>query len=76
MAGESEVRSFRPMFQVHGDPGWYGNALRFATREAAEHNAREKWNLWTLCDAWRVDESADEPNWEYDEFGELREIKK
>lgn len=55
--------SFRPMFLTNGDPKWYGNAQRFATREEAEGSALARWQRWTMAKEWRVDESDDPVNY-------------
>lgn len=52
--------SFKPEVQT-GEPGkFYGNALRFATREEAEANVKDLMNRWFLVTDTRVVES-DEP---------------
>lgn len=43
---------------VH-DPQFYGNALRFATREEAEANVHDLMMRWTLVIETRVVESDD-----------------
>jgi hypothetical protein len=55
--------SYRPMFLTSGDPEWYGNAQRFATREEAEDSALALWQAWTMAREWRVDESGDPVNY-------------
>jgi hypothetical protein len=39
-----------------------GNALRFATKEAAEAYAKDLFSRWTAVKEWRVVESADPVN--------------
>lgn len=53
--------SYRPMVFVHGE--WAGNALRFASRDEADTHAYLLCNRWTLCEAFRVDESDDPVNY-------------
>jgi hypothetical protein len=40
--------SFRPMVRTGSDPVFYGNALRFATREEAQRSADDLMARWTL----------------------------
>lgn len=68
-------RSWQPEFQVYGnDDKWYGNALRFATRDEAEGNARAKFSAWTMARAYRATASDDEPNYRWTDNG-LEAIK-
>lgn len=56
--------SYRPMVSTGG--AFAGNALRFATRAEAEASAHDLAMRWTLVEAFRVDESEDPINCEWD----------
>lgn len=62
-------KSYKPEVQTDSSGKWYGNALRFATREEAEANARDLYGRWTLVRAYRASESDDEPNYRWDAAG-------
>lgn len=52
--------SFKVEVTTSGDKGVYSsNALRFATREAAEKYGANLFMRWTAVKEWRVVESAD-----------------
>lgn len=51
--------SFAPQVRTGRDPEFYGNALRFATREEAEANVAELMSRWFLVVETRVVESPD-----------------
>lgn len=51
--------SYKPEVQTDSTGKWYGNALRFATREEAEANAKDLAARWFAVLAWRVSESTD-----------------
>lgn len=55
--------SWRPMVLVQGE--WAGNALRFATKEEAEANARDLSGRWMLVMDARADESTDPVNYRW-----------
>jgi hypothetical protein len=55
--------SYRPMVLVGRE--WAGNGVRFATREEAEASARDLSYRWTLVLDYRVDESDDPVNCEW-----------
>jgi len=38
---------------------WYGNGLRFATKEEAEANVRDLASRWTAVRDWRIVECED-----------------
>jgi len=46
--------SWKPEIQVAGDPKWYDNAVRFATKREAEKYAADLYNRWTTAKEWRV----------------------
>ena len=60
-AWKASVISYKPEFCIDGI--WYDNAVRFATHEEAEQNAREKFLVWTMPTAYRVSPSEDRPNY-------------
>jgi hypothetical protein len=57
--------SFKPEVVVDQSGKWYGNALRFATREEAEANARDLAARWMLVSEWRAAESDEPVNYRY-----------
>jgi len=58
--------SFKPEVQTCNDPGkWYGNALRFATLEEAQANARDLMSRWLLVVDCRAVESPDPVNYRW-----------
>jgi hypothetical protein len=59
------MKSWKPEVQTDSSGKWYGNALRFATKEEAEANvAALKWN-WTLVLDTRVVECEDPVNYRW-----------
>lgn len=63
---ETGPRSWQPEVQVKGEGDkWHQNALRFATKEEAEENARDLFSRWTLTTAHRAAPSDDEPTHRY-----------
>lgn len=61
---------WKPEVQTFGDPKYYDNALRFATKEEAEASARDLSRRWMLVENWRAVESDDPVNYILNE-GEL-----
>lgn len=59
------MTSYKPEVQTGTDPNWYGNALRFATREEAEKNVRNLMDRWLLVVDTRVVESDDPVNYRW-----------
>ena len=55
-------KSWKPEVQTFGDPKYYDNALRFATKEEAETYARNLSRRWMLVENWRAVESDDPVN--------------
>ena len=55
--------SWRPEVTVIGEDGWHSNALRFATKEEAEANAKDLFNRWTQTTGHRATESPDPVNY-------------
>jgi hypothetical protein len=51
---------------VNVDREWAGNGLRFATHQEAEQSARDLMGRWMLVVGYRVDESDDPVNCEWD----------
>lgn len=58
--------SWKPEIQTINDDKWYGNALRFATKEEAEYSAKGVYSRWLLARAWRAVESNDPVNHKID----------
>ena len=68
--------SWRPEVQVTGEGNkWHSNALRFATREEAEANAKDLMRRWMLVTATRAAESTDPVNYAWVD-GKLKELAK
>jgi hypothetical protein len=57
--------SFKPEVRTGSDPKFYGNPLRFATREEAEASARELMLRWFLVVDYRVSVCADSANYRF-----------
>lgn len=53
---------------------WYGNALRFATKEEAEANVADLYRRWLLVRETRVVESDEPVNYAWKD-GRLEEVK-
>ena len=66
------MTSFKPEFQTDNSGQWYDNALRFATRQEAENNARDLSFRWFAVKDYRATESADPVNYQYID-GKLKE---
>ena len=67
--------SWAPQVQTDGTGKWYGNALRFATKEEAEANVRDLQGRWILVHSTRVVESKDPVNYAWVD-GELVSLNK
>jgi hypothetical protein len=65
--------SYKPEVLADSSGKFYGNALRFATREEAEANVKDLMMRWFAVREMRVVESDDPPNYRWDE-GKLVEI--
>lgn len=63
--------SWSPEVEVGGK--FYGNALRFATKEEAEANASDLYRRWTLTTDHRAVESTDPVNYRWVN-GKLEEV--
>lgn len=61
--------SFKPEVQTDGTGQWYGNALRFATREEAEANVADLMGRWLLVHNTRVVEIDDPVNYRWTDAG-------
>jgi len=59
--------SWKPEVVADRGGDWCGNALRFATKEEAEKNARDLMSRWMLVQKWRVVESDDPVNYQWDD---------
>lgn len=58
--------SYAPTFKVYGDPKYYRNGQRFATFAEAEMSAAGRYARWLQAEAYRVEETPDEPaNYSY-----------
>lgn len=57
--------SYKPEVQTDSSGKWYGNALRFATREEAEANVRDLMMRWFAVTDTRVVESDEPVNYTY-----------
>lgn len=57
--------SWRPEVQTDSSGKWYGNALRFATKEEAEANVANLKSRWLLVHATRAVESDDPVNYKW-----------
>jgi hypothetical protein len=57
--------SFAPEVVTDSTGKWYGNALRFATREEADQNVRDLSYRWMAVREVRVVESSDPVNYSY-----------
>jgi hypothetical protein len=57
--------SWKPEVIVDSSGKWYGNALRFATKEEAEGNAAALAWKWLAVREWRVVESDDPVNYHW-----------
>jgi hypothetical protein len=58
--------SFKPEVQTDHTGKWYGNALRFATREEAEANVANLASRWFAVRGTRVTECDDPANYMWD----------
>jgi hypothetical protein len=57
--------SWKPEVTTDASGKWYGNALRFSTREEAESNARDLMDRWFAVRDCRATESTDPVNYSY-----------
>ena len=57
--------SWKPEVQTDDSGKWYGNALRFETKEEAEANVRDLSMRWFAMRETRAVESDDPPNYRY-----------
>jgi hypothetical protein len=57
--------SFKPEVQTDDTGKWYGNALRFGTREEAEAQVQDLMMRWFAVRETRVVESDDPVNYRY-----------
>jgi len=61
--GEAVV-SYKPVFKMPDDPKYYDNGQRFATLEEARDTAAARFMVWTMPEAYGVEESTDPVNYE------------
>lgn len=62
---EVPVKSWKPEVQTDASGNWYGNALRFQTKEEAELQVRDLMMRWMSVRDTRVVESDDPANYRY-----------
>lgn len=55
--------SFKPVVQTDSSGKWYGNAVRFASREEAMASAASLASRWTMVRDYSVEESDDPVNY-------------
>jgi len=67
MAKEAKTMSFKPEVQTSEGGKFAGNALRFATKEEAEHYVLDLMMRWTMVRDTRVIEVDDPVNYRWDE---------
>lgn len=70
-----QSKSYAPQVIADSSGTWAGNSLRFATREEAEKSVADLKSRWLLVRETRVIESADEPNYRWDDEVGLRRLK-
>ena len=68
--------SWKPEVQTDNTGKWYGNALRFPTKEEAEANVKDLMYRWMQVLETRVVETPDEPANYHWINGRLSEITK
>lgn len=56
--------SWAPEVQTGNDHNWYGNSLRFATKEESDISAKDLMDRWLLVVAYRSVESDDPVNYQ------------
>jgi hypothetical protein len=66
--------SFKPEVITDDSGKWYGNALRFATREEAEQNVSDLMMRWMAVRETRVVECEDLVNYRYVD-GQLQPVE-
>lgn len=66
--------SWKPEVQTDSTGKWYGNALRFATKEEAEKNVQDLAWRWMLVRDTRVVECNDPVNYRWDDKVGLKAV--
>lgn len=66
--------SWKPEVIADDSGKWYGNALRFATKEEAEANVADLYRRWLSVRETRVVESDEPVNYAWKD-GRLEEVK-
>jgi hypothetical protein len=66
--------SFKPEVQTDSTGKWYGNALRFGTREEAEAQVQDLMMRWFAVRETRVVECDDPANYRYVD-GHLEQVR-
>jgi hypothetical protein len=69
------MQSWKPEVQADATDQWYANALRFATKEEAEHSARDLASRWSAVRKWRVIESDDPVSHAVSVDGRVKAVK-
>jgi hypothetical protein len=59
------TKSYKPEVIADSSGKWYGNSLRFATKEEAEQNVRDLAMRWLAVIDFRVVESDDPVNYTF-----------
>lgn len=59
------MKSWKPVVQTDSTGKWYGNALRFATQQEAQDNARDLAMRWLAVLAHSAMPDEAEPNYRY-----------
>jgi hypothetical protein len=71
---ENQKMSWKVEVIADASGKWCDNAVRLATREEAEAEARSLASRWLLVERWRVVESDEPPNYTIVD-GKIREIE-
>jgi hypothetical protein len=58
--------SFKVEIKVFRDPSYYLNQINLATREEAESYGQYKVDCWANAESFRVVESEEPVNWQWD----------
>ena len=63
--------AWKPEVQTDNTGAWYGNALRFETKQEALHNVQDLAWRWLVVRDYRVVECDDVPNYRWDDVAGL-----
>lgn len=64
--------SWKPEVQTDSTGSWYGNSLRFATKEEAQENVTQLMYRWLAVRDTRVVECDDPVNYKMEQHGLVR----